>query len=143
MIAVILLAFVVSGCSKKGDAAPSGSSTWTFEGTTYKSTAASFANTYLGAGATGSYIEVGFSVVPTTSGTYTVVDDESDTVGANQCSIDLSQTDRTAYVSNAGGSATVTVSGGKVSVKFSNIIMGRVNGTTGQASTTISGTVSQ
>jgi len=124
----IIVSVAFFSCGKKSDVSPSGStsSSWTIAGNNYNSTTTVFTNNeLLGVDqkvSTEPNIGIQFNATPA-AGTYTIVNQYNATVGNGQCSI-LESIGNTVYVSDNGGTVTVTVSNGKITASFKNIAMG-------------------
>jgi hypothetical protein len=146
---IISLAFY--GCSKSSTTSSTSitnatSSEWVLSGTTYKGaitgyndTTSTFLAILNSTDISGNSITITFYSHPAANGTYAV----SDAAGSNDCSI-AAETYKsgvsTIYDSGitAGDSVNVTISGGKLTAKFTNVTVG-----VGATATTVSGTVIQ
>jgi hypothetical protein len=132
---ITILAVSIFGCSKKSTIVPDTNtpSTWTISGNTYKGTTTAFTNNELlsvdGNDNTQPDIGIQFSTRPTANGTYTVVDQLSTTIGANQCSIETSNGSGSGTLfSYNGGTVTITINNGKITAAYTAVDMGSNTG---------------
>lgn len=134
----LITLFVSTGCKKENNTAPTtAKSTWMLGSQSYTAQTTDVATVpflddpidgenFIITASTNSdddLIRVAFLDKPTVSGTYTVVDGKGSSLIANTVNVSVDNAAGEFYIStgHAGDKATVTVSGGKITVSFNNI----------------------
>jgi hypothetical protein len=131
ILGLLVSAFFIFGCKKSSSVTPTGKSQWSYKGKTYTADTTYIDTTihFIYAQDTaGNYVFLDFNKLPPPSGSYTVINIQSitysDELTSTQCVLEVGvgQDITTAYGSSgSSGTATVTNSGGKLHVSFSNV----------------------